>query len=396
MAHSAPLELHVYSNPPVEEIRTRRLKLYRVALNGDWARAKVIYDEHKDEIGDVITRLGDTALHVAAAANRIDFVKKLVKKMKAENLDLAKRNRIGCTALFYAAASGSVELVKATMEGNEDITMVPQDDKDRMLPIVGAASLGHTEVVEFLYRETKNSLKDDDCIELLVKLIETDSYETALHVLARKNLTSSNQNPRGIFQRYFNLGAKAVENERALELVELLWENFLFKYPDLIWKFDENGHTIFHIAVSNRMREIFKFIFEISSVADLLFDSKDKDGNNILHLAGKLPPLNRLNIVSVAALQLQRELLWFQEVKKVVPRKFAEEKNNDGLTPGDLFIKEHEELKKKGETWVKDNASSCMIVATLITTVVFGAAITVPGGYKEGIGRLCLTLPNFA
>ena len=72
-------------------------------------------------------------------------------------------------------------------------------------------------------------------------------------------------------------------------------------------------------------------------------------------------------------------------MKKVVPRKFAEEKNNDGLTPGDLFIKEHEELKKKGETWVKDNASSCMIVATLITTVVFGAAITVPGGYKEGI-----------
>ncbi|KAL9411948.1 hypothetical protein AB3S75_045534 [Citrus x aurantiifolia] len=435
---TAPVEDKWWLGVP-EEIRTRRLKLYRAALNGDWARAKVIYDEHKDEIGDVITRLGDTALHVAAAANRIDFVKKLVKKMKVK--DLAKRNRIGCTALFYAAASGSVELVKATMEGNKDITMVPQDDKDRMLPIVRAASLGHTEVVEFLYRETKNSLKDDDCIELLVKLIETDSYavaldllrdrrhlatkrakneETALHVLARKNLTSSNQNPRGIFQRYFNLGAKAVENERALELVELLWENFLLlserdfskliekprplifdaakhgnvhflsilisKYPDLIWKFDENGHTIFHIAVSNRVREIFKFIFEISSVADLLFDSKDKDGNNILHLAGKLPPLNRLNIVSVAALQLQRELLWFQEVKKVVPRKFAEEKNNDGLTPGDLFIKEHEELKRKGETWVKDNASSCMIVATLIATVVFGAAITVPGGYKEDIG----------
>lgn len=221
---TAPVEDKWWLGVP-EEIRTRRLKLYRAALNGDWARAKVIYDEHKDEIGDVITRLGDTALHVAAAANRIDFVKKLVKKMKVK--DLAKRNRIGCTALFYAAASGSVELVKATMEGNKDITMVPQDDKDRMLPIVRAASLGHTEVVEFLYRETKNSLKDDDCIELLVKLIETDSYavaldllrdrrhlatkrakneETALHVLARKNLTSSNQNPRGIFQRYFNLG----------------------------------------------------------------------------------------------------------------------------------------------------------------------------------------------
>ena len=30
--------------------------------------------------------------------------------------------------------------------------------------------------------------------------------KTALHVLARKNLTSSNQNPCENFQRYFNLG----------------------------------------------------------------------------------------------------------------------------------------------------------------------------------------------
>ena len=35
---------------------------------------------------------------------------------------------------------------------------------------------------------------------------------------------------------------------------------------------------------------------------------------------------------------------------------------------------------------MKDTASSCMIVATLIATVVFAAALTVPGGNKEDTG----------
>jgi magnesium-transporting ATPase (P-type) len=51
-----------------------------------------------------------------------------------------------------------------------------------------------------------------------------------------------------------------------------------------------------------------------------------------------------------------------------------------GLTPWELFIEEHEDLKKQGEKWMKDTANYCMLVATLIATVVFAAAFTVPGG----------------
>lgn len=38
----------------------------------------------------------------------------------------------------------------------------------------------------------------------------------------------------------------------------------------------------------------------------------DNLGNNILHLAAKKPKRDRLNFVSGAALQMQRELLWFK------------------------------------------------------------------------------------
>lgn len=55
-------------------------------------------------------------------------------------------------------------------------------------------------------------------------------------------------------------------------------------------------------------------------------------------------------------------------------------KNTKGETPRHIFSMEHEDLMKKGEAWMKETAKSCTLVATLIATVVFAAAFTVPGG----------------
>ncbi|KAJ0018231.1 hypothetical protein Pint_12221 [Pistacia integerrima] len=62
----------------------------------------------------------------------------------------------------------------------------------------------------------------------------------------------------------------------------------------------------------NRHRDIFKLIHEMGTLKDLIVASKDKKDNNILHSAGMLAPPDRLNVESGAALQLQRELLWFK------------------------------------------------------------------------------------
>lgn len=146
-------------------------------------------------------------------------------------------------------------------------------------------------------------------------------------------------------------GGKDVENERKKQamklLVERIWEkivllkdseisklimkprplifdaakqgNFEFltilirEYPDLVWKFDGRNCSIFHYAVLKRQEDIFKLIYEIGSIKEMIVLSQDKEnGNNILHLAGLLAPQDRLNIVSGAALQMQRELLWFK------------------------------------------------------------------------------------
>lgn len=148
-------------------------------------------------------------------------------------------------------------------------------------------------------------------------------------------------------------GAKDIENKRqqALKLVQRVWENVVLlsdsdistliakpgrlifdaarqgnlefllilirEYPDLIWKIDENDRTIFHTAVLHRRKRIFKLIYQIGAAKDLILTFKDQKENNILHLAAMLPPQDRLNNVSGAALQMQRELLWF-EVKLLV------------------------------------------------------------------------------
>ncbi|KAF5959061.1 hypothetical protein HYC85_000270 [Camellia sinensis] len=65
--------------------------------------------------------------------------------------------------------------------------------------------------------------------------------------------------------------------------------------------------------------------------------------------------------------------------KLVVPRN-KEERNSDKLTPAEVFTNTHMKLVKRGEKWMRGTATSCTFVAALIATVVFAAAITIPGG----------------
>ncbi len=52
-------------------------------------------------------------------------------------------------------------------------------------------------------------------------------------------------------------------------------------------------------------------------------------------------------------------------------------KNSEGKTPREVYNTEHRELLKVGEEEMNETANSCMLVATLISTVVFAAALTV-------------------
>jgi hypothetical protein len=69
-----------------------------------------------------------------------------------------------------------------------------------------------------------------------------------------------------------------------------------------------------------------------------------------------------------------------------VPQSYVNRRNSKEQTPKEIFIKTHEHLQKDGEKWMKDTANYCMIVATLIATVIFAASFTVPGGSNQETG----------
>ena len=69
-----------------------------------------------------------------------------------------------------------------------------------------------------------------------------------------------------------------------------------------------------------------------------------------------------------------------QEVNSIIRPCDWEKKGLNGLTPRKLFSSQHEELLENGKRWMRNTSNSCMIVATLITTVVYSAGFSTPGG----------------
>ncbi|KAI3832417.1 hypothetical protein MKX03_020651 [Papaver bracteatum] len=156
--------------------------------------------------------------------------------------------------------------------------------------------------------------------------------------------------------------------------------------PSLLYTItNASKKTLYHQAVMSRQENIFNFISSMGQ-RDLRATHKDNSDNNLLHYAAMLPLSSLLDKISGAALQMQREIQWFQEVEKIVQPKYKESLNKDGKTPAEVFTEQHKALKKDGEVWMKETANACMLVSALIATVMFAAAFTVPGGNDQRTG----------
>ncbi|KAL9991369.1 putative ankyrin repeat-containing domain, PGG domain, retrotransposon Copia-like protein [Helianthus debilis subsp. tardiflorus] len=185
------------------------------------------------------------------------------------------------------------------------------------------------------------------------------------------------------FDHYHDAFIVAVKNN-TVEVIEQIIQSF----PHSIWTQNNDSTTISQLSIMNRCETVYNFlVHEVTQDKYLHTTQVDKNGNNLLHLAGKLAPRHKLNMVSGAALQMQRELQWFEEVSKFVRPKYKEDLNNQQETPNMVFRREHHYLRQKGEEWMKKTSESYTITAALIITIVFAAAITVPGGIKGDTGK---------
>ncbi|KAK7820433.1 ankyrin repeat-containing protein itn1 [Quercus suber] len=139
------------------------------------------------------------------------------------------------------------------------------------------------------------------------------------------------------------------------------------------------------LAVLYRQDEVFHILHKSPAKYSILAEV-DSKSNSILHIAAMLEPSARPNKAPGAALLMQREIQWFKEVENVVHPSTLERTNKNDQTPRQLFIESHKELMKEREKWMKEIANSCTVVAALIVTIMFVAAITVLGGNQQESG----------
>nr|KAJ0196873.1 hypothetical protein LSAT_V11C700362930 [Lactuca sativa] len=187
--------------------------------------------------------------------------------------------------------------------------------------------------------------------------------------------------------RYYTNPILEAARQNAYEVVA----EILMRSPEAIRYKDKNGYDIIQLAVIHRSEKIYNLIDILGERRSVYRMIEDSSKNNMLHLVGRLAPSHKLKLRTGAALQLQRELQWREEVQKLVFPSYITRENIFMETPDMVFTKEHANLVKEGEKWMKAVAESCSITAALITTIVFAAAITVPGGNDQTIGTPLFT-----
>ncbi|KAM1273327.1 hypothetical protein ACFX2H_023240 [Malus domestica] len=145
--------------------------------------------------------------------------------------------------------------------------------------------------------------------------------------------------------------------------------------------------SIFHYAVECRQEKVYSLIYGAGE-RNYLATMNNSRVEKMLYHAGKLSPLakEKLDCIPGAALQMQRERQWYKEVQSMVTAPGAPPFTEYGLNAVRFFTEDHKELHEKGEKWMKDTASSYIIVSALIITIMFAAAFTVPGGNNQETG----------
>ncbi|XP_022893849.1 uncharacterized protein LOC111408307 [Olea europaea var. sylvestris] len=271
-------------------------------------------------------------------------------------------------------------------------------DKNQLSPIERAALMGKKKMVQYLYDITplNKDFKAKERMDILIALIDSDMYDIALKILeadryiVRRTPKSTKGSALHALARK-PLSHYATSREWSCErLVRIV--NLYVSTP-----FNSSMYFLVFLFCFKRIYgSIQKRRQSIQLVEKLWEQILTLEGSKISNLFNETPILTdaaKIGNVEFMALLISSfpELVWridsakhsiFHEVEKILRPLDVQNKNKQGKTPRELFTEEHKKLLEAGEKWIKDTATSCMVVATLIATVALNASFTVPDGNK--------------
>ncbi|KAG6678760.1 hypothetical protein I3842_14G096400 [Carya illinoinensis] len=414
--------------------------LLKAVRKGDWNSTKEFLKLHPGALTERILFTGGTVLHAAVTAEQEHIVVELVNMISEHDL-ATMQDYGGRTALHETTASGNYRMAECLITKNKSLVSIRDDGNT--LPVVLAMDYGHKELARYLYSQTPFEDLESEKGRHGATLLNSSIYNRDLGIyismisLARvadqfrlniqnyqektigsadlwHQLVSSLLNLLGFkrlyemklvrlqFQQLLSSMCEAIPANTSLKkrrrtIAPVIFRaisrgNFEFVYQivqansDLLSITDAiEGRGMFNRAVLHRQHRIFSLIYSLKR-KNVVLNRVDNSGNTILHMAGMLTEHTPIDHIRGAALQMQREVQWFKEVERICPLSDKEYLNKDGLTPRQLFTKDHQTLRKEGERWMKDTATSCTVVGALIITVMFTAAFTNPGGNNQETG----------
>ncbi|XP_018825084.1 ankyrin repeat-containing protein At5g02620-like [Juglans regia] len=332
----------------------------------------------------MVTKVKDTALHEAVRYNHLEVTKLLIK----EDPDFSYTvNDVGETPLYIATERNYEELVKEILHNCKSpaydgplgrtalhaaIIWDNREATDKILKKIGGAITKKADQEGWTPLHLAAYLDQSNSTELLlghdsqVAYMKNKEGRTPVHIAAHR------------------------ANERLMKMI-------IDRCPDCCELVDNRGWNALHFAVeANRPDSVVGLILENSSFSNLL-NEKDDEGNTPLHhqysLYFKYAKKNLMDHPRVDKMAFNKNNHNAYQVTLTSDKLSTKEKMKIWLKSRRhsrrVFV-EHEpkfredlrkDLKRRRKEYLDEAAETHLVVAALITTVTFAAAITMPGGF---------------
>ncbi|KAF8036150.1 hypothetical protein BT93_C1987 [Corymbia citriodora subsp. variegata] len=394
--------------------------LVRAAFKGDWEFATRFFEGDSASKKAKITNRSETLLHVAALSAQDQFLEKLVELFSLDPEALEMVDCDGRTALHNAVLCGSIRMVKALVRSNPKLTQLADNKGRAPLGISALEASRHKEIAWFLAKNTTDDgpshpFSSSSAIDTIIDL--TYNGHHVLQIL-RRSLWNVAKIGVPIIKRVHEVKLRhmaaleltkqvciAISYKNIIGITDFFDMKFLLYqatirgvnefikcciqfFPELIWSSPYGKRLIAH-AVAFHQERILGLFLKVNSTNELSLLTMPtwQESSDMMWAAVQYTPMvNRLTNVAGAAFEMQREIQWYKAVEEWVISSVRTEIVDNKKLFWQIFVENRNELLKNGEKWAKDTSNSCMLVSTLIATVLFAAAFTIPGGNDNNTG----------
>ncbi|KAL6283865.1 hypothetical protein ACE6H2_014794 [Prunus campanulata] len=378
-------------------------RLYRYAKSGDICFLKQLLNDNPSLLYQLTPR-ENTALHIAVQFGDSNVVAEIYSRRRSlltqQNLDgdtpLHVAARVGCFSIFNDLVREILSMSQEDFGNANDGTfeMLRMGNKGKNTVLHEAVRNGHIKLVEFLLTmDPKWASIENDVGESPLYLASRGGMFEILNQILKSTASSSHGGSDG------RTALHAAVIEKHFDIVETLLR---FK-QQLIKETDHQGRTpLFYAASLGQHRTVQRLLELDTSIAYVL----DKEGHSPIHVAaskerktwimyylmwdGRVHQ-SSMNKCGQAAFDIDRSI---KESSIASPRELH------NITPnfwghlvtqhswfGNIKISPRAEQEEANavQTYMQ-MGQTLLMVATLITTVTFAAAFTMPGGYNNDVG----------